>query len=1252
MRKNLLFTPLMVALAASPFYGQDMTEAVFSGKVTTASGTALKGVRVQLSSPALLQPRTAVTDDQGNFRARMLPGGEYSITYSLSGYLSRRMTAVLVAGVTANGSTRMTAADVESATVVIDGGGNDIIRVDKTDTVVQTAFTADRMEEIGNRSIQFLQTLTPGAQGNILAGYSIRGGLARGARTLLNGQNVTNMYEGTLSGISGMHAQYTDPELMAYGGVNAYGQNVSALGNSFLFNQTLAGVPVDDLIESMAVIQSPLSAKYGNTDSGMISIVTKRGTNAFQGSIRFKGFRGSEIGNGRLWSAVPSQYPNRLGYNEGSTAPGDSIMRTWEFTLSGPIVPNYLTFSYGGSLTPAWVSYNLRYNGPLGAQYWNFGTQRYLADAKLGTYFRQNDPNAPDYGTVIRESYLGNLEDQWYLQKRSSVNNQYSLFLKLWEGHQLDYYYKESGANNLRNGEYNMIEDLNGNIERFASKTWNLAYKGIIASSGVLDIRWGKSDTFTEMGNAGQTSVRINTLSTLIPQDGNWLNLDPENYSRNGLFHAVNRWYGETLTAAYNPAGLLFGDTVGRNMRGDYGSSTESLNVTYQHIFEFLGQHMFDAGFNRDYSYTEMATQGAERYFSPSGRIKTQLDPFLIYNDAGRTPGALGDYAGRYIVFNPLRATLGSVDPYLVSGNIGIYSAMNYGGTLYPAGSPVPDGPVFADGAFHPALVNTDSIVPNVLVSWGAPHGAVHSTTSSFYLNDLWTINDHHSVMIGLRFNQGTIKSDNFQVVDRQGDPTYIVYDRDRVTPRIKKDPLVSESSIDPRLEYKFALHGDQRRLFAVSYARFTSVASLNTFSMFVDKKWDNTTRMFWTGGNTANGNSPYPYLVDYDELTNLANYTELRDTDTNYRGSYSYEIDPDFKSPTTTEYSVWYRRSYDTGGWWKVAFVHRKWSNLYDFFAGDLVSTKNPMTGAWTNRVMTVMKNTKDFSRQYTGVELSWDIPINRNFAFGGNYTWARQLDNQSLVGSSLIGMGGNPADDNDYYFDANMALQVSGGNSATRTSPAWQTLWHWDEMMEKAGLGGRSVYMPVLNGQPEFKAGYYIILNFSQGRSKSNFTLRGSYTGAYNMYDRIRYLFGYPYIQGVSQSPDRVNPIGGLRDSLDIIVNTYTGPATHMHNLTYNLTMPIVKKLSWYVNVGVNNVFNHRPKIWTVPGGTIGNIAPLTINDYPPYDQFPVIRESDPYNQPNAYGKWRYRNALLDYYKKGGLGARYFDLSTGLRF
>jgi hypothetical protein len=720
------------------------------------------------------------------------------------------------------------------------------------------------------------------------------------------------------------------------------------------------------------------------------------------------------------------------------------------------------------------------------------------------------------------------------------------------------------------------------------------------------------------------------------------------------LFDAATQFFGETNRGtSYNPYGRTLSDAYSRNVAGDYGSSNESFNIHYQHIFEFKGQHIVDFGFNRDYSEAESNAAGAQYYFTAPGRIDTGLDPLRIYNDGSGVPLDSSFYAGKYIVFNPARANVSNVDPYMINNRaIGALENFPYNGITYPDGTPLLglDGKIYdsVTETFHPYIGSSTNAVPNYTERWGAPHGGIYSTVISFYANDMWTIDNHHSIMIGIRFNHAKLEDDNYQVVDRYGNPTYINWDIDRVTPRIKTNPLVNLSAIDPRFEYKFDVHGDQRRLFAASFALFSSVSNLSMYSMFTDRKWDNVTRYYWTGDNTQYAGSPYAYLVDYDQFTDFANYTQLREIDTTFSGSYTYELDPNFKPPVTTEYSIWYRRSYDTGGWWKVAYVHRTWSNLYDYFAGTSVSTRNPMTGGWTDRIMTTLKNTTDFSRQYNGVELSWDIPINKRFSFGGNYTWARQLDNQTVVGRSLS--GNRDWSDSNYAY----ASESNATDLVTQTSPPWSILWYWDEKF--ADLGGRSTYMPYVNRNPEFNAGYYIIFNLTQGRAKSNFTLRGAYTGAYEMQDRITYYFGYPNVPNISDpvvtQGNTANRIQGLRNGVDVIVNTYTGAPNHYHNLTYNLTLPIVKKLSWYVNINVTNVFNHRPKFWSVPGGTIGDYVPYDIMKFPPNENEVARAANDAFNEPSVYGRWRSQNDVLGYYKKGGLGVRYFELSTGLRF
>ena len=131
---------------------QDATSAVLAGRVTAdRSGKPLGGVKLLLESPALLAPREAATDGDGRFRIPLLPGGHYSITYALEGYVSRRITARLVAGSVANADAKLKAVGASGAQSEITETNAQLparVQFDKTETVVQTVYSSDFLESV------------------------------------------------------------------------------------------------------------------------------------------------------------------------------------------------------------------------------------------------------------------------------------------------------------------------------------------------------------------------------------------------------------------------------------------------------------------------------------------------------------------------------------------------------------------------------------------------------------------------------------------------------------------------------------------------------------------------------------------------------------------------------------------------------------------------------------------------------------------------------------------------------------------------------------------------------------------------------------------------------------------------------------------------------------------------------------------------------------------------------------------------
>ena len=89
----VLASLLLLSLAA---VARAQTGGSLRGYVKDEQGGALPGVSVTATSPALIQPSTAVTDAEGYYRLINLPPGPYTITAELTGFAPYKRADVLL----------------------------------------------------------------------------------------------------------------------------------------------------------------------------------------------------------------------------------------------------------------------------------------------------------------------------------------------------------------------------------------------------------------------------------------------------------------------------------------------------------------------------------------------------------------------------------------------------------------------------------------------------------------------------------------------------------------------------------------------------------------------------------------------------------------------------------------------------------------------------------------------------------------------------------------------------------------------------------------------------------------------------------------------------------------------------------------------------------------------------------------------------------------------------------------------------
>src|SRR5207248_11481050 len=91
----------LVMLIAAAIAEAQTGQGSLRGYVKDEQGGALPGVTVTATSPAVIQPASAVTDAEGYYRLINLPPGTYSMAAELTGFASyKREDVLLRAGAT------------------------------------------------------------------------------------------------------------------------------------------------------------------------------------------------------------------------------------------------------------------------------------------------------------------------------------------------------------------------------------------------------------------------------------------------------------------------------------------------------------------------------------------------------------------------------------------------------------------------------------------------------------------------------------------------------------------------------------------------------------------------------------------------------------------------------------------------------------------------------------------------------------------------------------------------------------------------------------------------------------------------------------------------------------------------------------------------------------------------------------------------------------------------------------------------
>jgi len=156
----LLVSVALVGLAAHSTHAQGLGG--LRGIALDAQGGALPGVTITATSPEMLGPQTATTNERGEYRLINLPPGTFSVTAELTGFAATKREGILLrAGATFQVDFTMQLSTLQETVTVT--GDSPMIEVDKASNVLNIDGEFQRVMPIqARRNYSDFLELTPG----------------------------------------------------------------------------------------------------------------------------------------------------------------------------------------------------------------------------------------------------------------------------------------------------------------------------------------------------------------------------------------------------------------------------------------------------------------------------------------------------------------------------------------------------------------------------------------------------------------------------------------------------------------------------------------------------------------------------------------------------------------------------------------------------------------------------------------------------------------------------------------------------------------------------------------------------------------------------------------------------------------------------------------------------------------------------------------------------------------------------------
>lgn len=312
-RKEIILAIFLLTITTAPVMLAQSIKASISGTVSDETGGVIPGAEVTVTNLDLGVSRTVISNDLGRYLASELELGTFEVKGTLTGFQTAVRTGIsLTVGRNAVVNLTMTVGSI-SEVVTVTGEAS---LVETTSMTISGLVDTQQIADLpGRRDMLRFALLEGGVKQSVMASGNV------GSPSILSGYGIAM----SIAGARNQHNNF----LLDGARVNTV-QNGGPAG---IANIQLGA----DSIREMKVMTTNYSAEYGNAAGGVVSWVTKSGTNQFHGSI-FEYHRNKSLNANTFMN-------NKVGADKDPF-----IFNQYGASVGGPIIKDnsFFFFNYEG----------------------------------------------------------------------------------------------------------------------------------------------------------------------------------------------------------------------------------------------------------------------------------------------------------------------------------------------------------------------------------------------------------------------------------------------------------------------------------------------------------------------------------------------------------------------------------------------------------------------------------------------------------------------------------------------------------------------------------------------------------------------------------------------------------------------------------------------------------------------------------------------------------------------------------------